>query len=126
MSLLNLGFRLSTNSVHRPRKINAVIAPYGFKFERGRITEQAGSLADKGQGEDGEKAVKTPKKTIKQTAKTPGSRELNTPNSKKKRKLEEEEEPNESEDDIVKNENEISTDEGAGASTGNGVKPMTN
>jgi hypothetical protein len=123
MSFLNLCFRLSTNFVHRPRKINAVIAPYGFKFERGRITEQAGSVADKGQGENGEKAVKTPAKTIKQTAKTPGSREPNTPNSKKKRKLEEEE-PDESEDDIAKNENEISTDEGAGASNGNGVKPM--
>ena len=89
------------NSLHRPRKINAVIAPYGFKFERGRIIEQAGGASDKGQGKGGEKAVKTPTKTTKPTAKTP---EQNTPKSNKRRKIEEEEEPNETEAGITRSE----------------------
>lgn len=85
----NSAHAIHTDPVHRPRRINAVVAPYGFKFERGRIIEQPSSATDKDQGENGEKEVKTPSKMTKKEAKTPNSQEPKTPKSNKKRKIEE-------------------------------------
>jgi hypothetical protein len=59
---------LSTYSLHRPRKINSVLAPHGYKFERGKIVELDAVATDKDQSENGEKA-KTSAKTTKKAPK---------------------------------------------------------
>src|SRR5207248_940023 len=85
-------------SIRRPRKINTILAPHGFKWERGKI-EQDGVARDKEQGEDGEKTLKTPTKSAKKAIKTPKSKGHKTPKSNKKRKIDEEEEKEEAEKD---------------------------
>src|ERR1700733_6485490 len=97
-------------SIDRPRKINAVIAPHGFKWERGKI-EQDGVARDKEQGGDGEKTPKTPTKPTKKAPKTPKSKEPKTQKSNKKRKIDEEEEEAESDDaDLIQDEEDIVTE----------------
>ena len=88
---------LMADFVHRPRKINSVLAPHGFKWVAGKI-EQDGAAKDKDHGEDADQAVpKTPAKTPKKAPKIPRSKEPKTPKSNKKRKIEEEEEEEEPE-----------------------------
>jgi hypothetical protein len=103
-------FIQSTNSFHRPRKISAVIAPHGFKFERGRIVEQDGGATDKSQGQNGAK-VKASVKRTKKAAKTL--------RPSKRRKFEEEKEESEDEDaNFVKYESESAVEERDGPEEG--------
>ena len=91
------------HSYHRPRKINGVLVPHGYKFINGKI-EHDGVAKDHDQSENVEKAPpKTPTKTTKKAPKTPKSKEPKAPKVNKKRKLdeEEEEEEEEAEDDDV-------------------------
>jgi hypothetical protein len=110
-------FLQSTHEFYRPRKINAVVVPHGYRFERGRIVEQDGIATGKYQGENGEKALKTPTKTAKNANKTPKSKEPKTPKSNKKRKIQEHEaEPEDEEADMepaVIGEDGTEQDEGA-------------
>ena len=98
-------------SIDRPRKINTILAPHGFKWERGKI-EQDGVARDKEQGGDGEKTLETPTKSTKKAPKTPKSKEPKPRKSNKKRKIDEEEEEAENDDaDLLKDEEDGTKEE---------------
>ncbi len=77
MTILHPILELSANYHHRPRKINSVLQPLGYKWASGRIVEDTavtdGFTKGNVQGEDGSVA-KTPSKTTAKKAKTTASK----------------------------------------------------
>ena len=102
---------LLTHFRHRPRKINSVLTPHGFKWLSGKIEQDAAAKDTDSHEDDNRAVLKTPAKSTKKVAKTPKSKEPKTPKSNKKRKFEEEEEEPEDDDaDVNKGEEDDAVD----------------